>query len=383
MRIAFAVLLTLHGAVHLLGVVKGFNLAPVAGLAIPISRLEALVWLTAAVLLGAAAGALFLVPRWFWLAGAAGLVASQVAIVLSWADARFGTIPNVILLLAVVHAAFASGPFGLRAEYERRVAEAVARVASAAPLPLVGEADLAALPAPVQRYLRYTGVVGRPLPRGFRARLSGRIRGSATAPWMPFAAEQLNTYDPPRRYFWMEAARAGVPVDGLHVYDDASATMRVRLLSLVPVVDLGGPELMRTETVTVLNDISIFAPARLLDPAIRWRDLDARTVEATYTNGTHTVHAVLAFDDDGALADFWSDDRPALAGDGKTMVPQRWSTPVGDYRPFGGNRLATRGEGRYAPESGAYTYLEIEVHEVTTELVPRHAKNALPNPRSE
>jgi len=59
-----------------------------------------------------------------------------------------------------------------------------------------------------------------------------------------------------------------------------------------------------------------------------------------------------------------------LAEDGKTMVPQRWSTPVGDYRPFGRHRIATRGEGRYAPTTGEYAYLEVEVHEVSTDLVP-------------
>jgi hypothetical protein len=79
---------------------------------------------------------------------------------------------------------------------------------------------------------------------------------------------------------------------------------------------------------------------------------------------------VLVFDDSGALVNFRSDDRPALAEDGKTMLPQRWSTPIRDYRTFGPYRLATRGEGRYAPTSGEYAYIEIEVNEVSTEIVP-------------
>jgi hypothetical protein len=187
---------------------------------------------------------------------------------------------------------------------------------------------------------------------------------------MPFVAEQHNLYDPPRRYFWMEATRGGLPLDGLHAYGEADASMRIRLLSLVPAVDLGGPEVMRTETVTVFNDMCIFAPGSLIDPSIRWRELDARSVEATYTNGPHTIRAVLVFDDAGALVDFWSDDRPALAEDGKTMLPERWSTPIRDYRTMGPYRLASRGEARYAAPSGEYAYIELEVHEVSTELVP-------------
>jgi len=143
----------------------------------------------------------------------------------------------------------------------------------------------------------------------------------------------------------------------------------------VPVVDLGGSDMMRTETVTIFNDMCIFAPGSLLDPSIRWREIDKRSVEATYTNGPHTICAVLVFDDSGALVNFRSDDRPALAEDGKTMLPQRWSTPIRDYRTFGPYRLATRAEGRYAPTSGEYAYIEIEVREVSTEIVPGKGGN--------
>lgn len=370
MLIAFSLLLAVHALIHVMGFVKAFELAPLTQLKLPISRPMGVLWLAAAVLLVAAVALLFAAPRWFWLVGLVGLVASQTAIIASWGDARFGTIANVVLLAAVIYGAFAWGPFGLRAEFARLVRDGLTRTGSAARPQNITEADLAALPPLVQRYLRFAGVVGTPWVQGFRARMTGRIRGSATAPWMPFVAEQHNFYDPPRRYFWMEATRAGLPVDGLHAYGEADAGMRVRLLSVFPVVDLGGPEMMRTETVTILNDLSIFAPGRLLDPAIRWRELDARSVEATYTNGPHTVRAVLVFDDSGALVDFRSDDRPALAEDGKTLLPQRWSTPIREYRAMGPYRLATRGEGRYAAPDGEYAYLELELHEVSTELGP-------------
>lgn len=371
MRIAFAALIALHALIHLMGFSKSFGLASLAQLKIPISRPMGVLWLAASALILAAVVLLFAAPRWFWLVGLLGLMASQIAIIVSWGDARFGTIANVVLLAAAVFGAFAWGPFGLRAEYERLVHDGTSHMASSARSPNITEADLAALPPLVQRYLRFAGVVGTPKVQGFRARMTGRIRGSATAPWMPFTAEQYNFYDPPRRYFWMEATRGGLPVDGLHAYGEAEASMRIRLLSLVPVVDLGGPEMTRTETVTVLNDMSIFAPGRLLDPAIRWREVDARSVEATYTNGPHTVRAVLVFDDTGALVDFWSDDRPALSEDGKTTLPQRWSTPIRNYRELGPYKLATRGEGRYAAPEGEYAYIELEVHEVTTEVAPR------------
>lgn len=365
MKIAFAVVLAVHGLIHVMGFLKAFGTA-LPQLTLPISRPMGVLWLVAAVLLLFADATLFAAPRWFWLAGGLGLVASQLAIVGSWGDARFGTVANVVLLIGVVLAAFSWGPFGLRAEYERLVSEIGDQWGDKARP--ISEADLASLPAPVQRYLRFAGVVGKPRARAVHVRLIGRIRGAADEPWMSFVADQRSTFDPPRRYFWMDATRGGLPVDVLHAFGADGATMRVRLLSLIPMVDQSGPALTRAETVTLLNEMAIYAPSTLVSSSITWRAIDDRTAEATFSNGAHTIRGVLVVDGEGALVDFWSDDRPALAADGVTLVPQRWSTPLRDYRTQGAFRLATRGEGRYAPPSGDYAYLELDSIEVTSEL---------------
>jgi hypothetical protein len=66
------------------------------------------------------------------------------------------------------------------------------------------------------------------------------------------------------------------------------------------------------------------------------------------------------------MSNFWSDDRPALATDGVTLQPQRWSTPVGAYRSQGAYRLASHGEARYAAPTGEYAYAQFDGIEVTT-----------------
>jgi hypothetical protein len=339
MRVAITLVLTVHALIHLMGFCKAFGYAALPQLVLPISRPVGLLWLLATLLLLAAAVTLWVVPRAFWVLGALGLVVSQAVIFASWGDARWGTLANAAVLAAVVYAAFAWGPWGLGADYSRRCARALGG-AGGQPGSVITEADLAPLPMPVQRYLRYAGVVGQPRVLAFQVRMTGRIRSAANAPWMPFTAEQTSVIHPPQRYFFMQATRAGLPIDGLHAYAEDGASMHIKLLSVFPLVDLKGPVLTRTETVTVLNDMAIMAPAALIDPAIRWREIDERQVEASFTNGSNEVRAVLVFDTTtGALVDFWSDDRPALAADGVTLQPQRWSTPVGGYRQQGGFRL--------------------------------------------
>jgi len=175
---------------------------------------------------------------------------------------------------------------------------------------------------------------------------------------------QHNFPGEPARFFLMDARMRGLPVDVFHAFRGRSATMRVRLLSLVPIVDASGPELDRAETVTLFNDLCLLAPGALIDPAIRWEPVDERSVRAHYTLGSVTIGAVLMFNEAGELVDFVSDDRFAVSSDGRTFTRQRWSTPMRDYRRMGAQRVGTRGEGRWHPPGGEFTYLELELLEL-------------------
>jgi hypothetical protein len=120
------------------------------------------------------------------------------------------------------------------------------------------------------------------------------------------------------------------------------------------------------ETVTVLNEAVIFAPAVLVDLPLAWTATDPRRVQVSWTIGTQTATAVLVFDPAGDLIDFISDDRRRADNGGGTFAPVRWSTPVGAYRTFGDRRLPGIGHGRWhtGGPRGAYTYIELAVQDV-------------------
>jgi hypothetical protein len=83
-------------------------------LAQPVSPSLSVLWLIAALLLLAAAGLLFVWPRWWWVIGACTIVVSLVAIVPSWTDAKFGALTNLIALVGVIFGFLAQGPTSLR-----------------------------------------------------------------------------------------------------------------------------------------------------------------------------------------------------------------------------------------------------------------------------
>lgn len=255
----------------------------------------------------------------------------------------------------------------LGADYTRRRAEMLG--AAAAPPPLLTEALMAPLPAPVQRYLHACGWVGRPLPCSVQVDFDATMFSQPGAAGMRGPAVQLDRFDLPRRLFFMRTRMAGLPVAVLHDYAVTQASMRVRLASLFDVVKLQGETLARTETVTLLNDLCFFAPAWLVDSRMAWAPFDVHRCGVTFTQGLHCVRATLEFNDAGELVDFHSDDRGALQKDG-TLRLLRWSTPMRDYREFDGRRVATRGDAVYAYPEGDFAYGRFELRQIRFDVAP-------------
>jgi hypothetical protein len=181
---------------------------------------------------------------------------------------------------------------------------------------------------------------------------------------MPFTGEQVNTYGPrPQRIFLMDATRSGLPVTVLHVFAGTTATMRVKLLSLIRVVDASGPQMDRGETVTVFNDLLVMAPGAIAAAPATWEAIDDLHVRGSFTDGGQTVSATLTFNADQDLVDFVSDDRAAASADGKTFTRQRWSTPLAGHQDTDGHRVLTSGEAVWHPHhpEPPFTYLEFHL----------------------
>lgn len=368
MRMVFAGILFMHGMLHLMGFAKAYGWAELPQLTQPISRAFGLLWLVAALATLVSAALVVFAPQVFFVAGIVAIVLSQAAIVSSWQDAKYGTLANVVVLLAVALGFATYGPGSLWSGYHEAVktTEARAKIEGAANGGVITEADLFALPSSVQRYLRVTGTVGKARVRTFEAVWRGRIRGGTSEPWMPFVAEQVNTTGPrSSRMFFMSGTMKHLPVSVFHRFIGEDATFRVRLLSAFTVVDAKGPEMNHSETVTLFNDACLLAPSALLDPQVLWEpETEARRARAHYTRGAETITADLSFDEAGDLVDFVSDDRSAASADGRIFTRTRWSTPVSEPRTFEGRRVPTHGEARWEAPDAAFTYIEMDLESV-------------------
>jgi len=210
------------------------------------------------------------------------------------------------------------------------------------PLPpdgCVSDADLAHLPPPVARYLRRAEVVGRARVHNFVVEMDATLNRGPDEPALETPVLQTSFVDDPVRLFLLRTRMKGLPVSGLHAYTEEGARMRIRLLGVWNIVDESGSAFTRAETVTLLNDFCVFAPATLIDARFSWTAIDDASALVTFTNGGHRVSATLFFDTHGDLVDFASDDRHVLPTDG-----DRWTTPLRGHRDFGGARLPSEGD---------------------------------------
>lgn len=231
---------------------------------------------------------------------------------------------------------------------------------SVVPPEVITEESIAHLPEPVQRYIRYTGALGKPVVRNMMITFTGQIRGAETSPWMEFTTEQYNFQELSWRLFFMKAKMKGLPVAGYHCFKSGTASMDIRLLSLVRVQYQDGEKMGIAETVTFFNDMCCMAPGSLVDERIEWIESAGNVVKAAFTNNGIRITATLFFNEKGELTNFLSNDRYALEEGGKlSRIP--WMTPLFDYREISGMRLASRAELIYQYPTGDFCYGRFEV----------------------
>jgi hypothetical protein len=124
---------------------------------------------------------------------------------------------------------------------------------------VITDTHLAGLPEVMRRYLRYAGVVGKESIRTIRLKQRGFMRQRPGQKWMPLVAEQYFTTNPPS-FLWHCKMRP-FPLFWISVTDRFFAghgSMRIKLLSCIPLGNERGPNMDQGELQRYLAEISWF-----------------------------------------------------------------------------------------------------------------------------
>src|SRR5207237_5369769 len=112
-------------------------------------------------------------------------------------------------------------------------------------------------------------------------------------------------------------------------YAGGHALLEARLLGLVPVLHASGQKVAEGEAMRYLAELPWVPHALLVNDELRFRELDARTVEVATQVGATRVAVQLAFDASGDLDEVFAEARPRAVG--KEFVPPPWGGRFGDY----------------------------------------------------
>jgi hypothetical protein len=237
-------------------------------------------------------------------------------------------------------------------------------LAGATPPPggVVTEELLEELPEPARRFLRYAGVIGRPLVGTVRLTQTGQIQVAAGQPWFPLRAEQHFSVQPPG-FVW----QAVVPAETLPLlrakdtFLDGSGRMLITAAGLVPIVDSTGPELDQGEMLRFLSEMMWF-PTAFLGANVSFESRDDDSTRVSLTHGGRTATGTIFVDADGKVTKFEA-DRYHPGDSGKPSL-QRWSTPVDEYGEFNGLRIPVRVRAVWHLPTGDLEYIRITITEL-------------------
>jgi hypothetical protein len=256
-----------------------------------------------------------------------------VAVLLAWADARFQA-------------------DGDAAE------EALLASVSPLPTPVVTPEDLAALPAPVRRWLDAAGVIGKPRARVVRLRQRGLMRTAPDQTPMPTDAHQLFTVEPPG-FVWRARVtmKRVVPIAGRDEYRDGRGHMRIAVASLVPVVDAAGAEIDQGTLLRYLGEM-VWFPSAALAPYLRWEAVDDTSARATMTFAGVSATATFAFDAEGRFLRLTA-QRYMDGPDGAVL--RDWVVTASHWGEMDGVRVPVQGAVTWRLPAGDFEYYRWQI----------------------
>ncbi|MDK2910056.1 MAG: hypothetical protein PWR20_1623 [Bacteroidales bacterium] len=358
MKTVLLVVVFVHGLIHLLGFLKGWGISEIKELTLPISKTWGLLWLTA-LLLFLAFGILYFVENEYaWVIGLLAVVVSQVLIIAFWKDARFGTIPNIVILCISI---FLYGQHQFKSMVKEEISGLVSSI-NPSDSAVVSESDIQDLPEPVRRWLHHSGILGKPhIYLGKVVQRAEMKMKPEQQNWLPATAVQYTALYPPA-FIWVVDVKmkSWLHFSGRDKFEKGKGQMLIKVNSLIPVVNEKGNKLDEGTLQRYLGEI-VWFPSLALSPYIAWEPLDENSAKATMTYNGTSGSGVFYFNSDGDFLKF-----SALRYKENTPEARRyeWVIQAEEYMWFEGIRVPSRLTATWKLEAGDWNWLKLQIVDI-------------------
>ncbi|WP_211171183.1 DUF6544 family protein [Bacillus sp. DNRA2] len=299
MRLFIFIVIILHGLIHFMGFVKAFNLFEITDLTLAISKPTGVFWLICALLFLISGILVLLRKAWVWMPASIVSIASQILILIVWNDAKFGTIPNVIILIFALFT-YASWKFNSQIDQEIDV---ILSHHDSTLTQIVTEQILEDLPFPVQKWLKSINVVGKESIKIAYFSQKGKMKlKPSQKDWFPSTVEQYVTTEKPG-FIWKVHMNMSslIHVVGRDKFHEGKAAMTIKVGSLFPVVNMFDDDKTNQSTLQRYLMELPWYPTAALNSYITWEEIDDKSAKATMTYKGVTGSATFHFDERGQL----------------------------------------------------------------------------------
>ena len=361
MKIAYLILVVLHGLIHLMGVVKGFGLKEIKELTLPISTSMAMLWLSTSLVLLTYVAMLAVDHRYAWAVGFFGALLSQVLVFMFWTDAKFGTVPNLVIIVVSL---FQFGQFQFNRMVQSELESLKGRVLTQQ-LPVISKQDVEALPTPVSNWLMRTGIVGQPMIARATLKQQAEMKMQPDQKdWMEATAHQYSDLVHPAFHWTVDAQMNGLlGFSGRDRFINGEGEMLIKLNGLIPIVDEHGSKLTEGSAQRFLGEL-VWFPSFALSPYIHWTPVDESSAQATLNYKDVQVSGTFRFNESGDFSQF---STMRYKGNSEEDVRYEWVLDVLEHSEFNGVRIPSYMTATWKLPEGDWVWLRLRITELTFE----------------
>jgi hypothetical protein len=364
-RIIFSMALLVHGLIHLKGflkawgfpIAKNFNVTALITLSVNESKTIGLLWLLCCIGLITSCIIFVLKKDWWWIVGAISLLLSQSLIILFWHDARYGTIINVMISLAVLISYHQQRFHALiKKETSALLASQINTTVST-----VLPESIERLPSIVQKWLIKSGVIGMEKVHTVHLKQKGMMRKKPEGKWLPMEAEQCITADLPGFIWNGTMGNSFITINGRDKYMNGKGNMLIKLMSTIPIDNSSGEEMDQGAMMRFLAEIE-WLPSAALNNYIQWTHINDTSALGTMANGNRTVSGIFYFDSEGDIVGF--EGKRYGNFDGHFSL-ETWYIKILEHKEFNGVRIGNKCEVTWKLKQGDFTWLQLEITDIS------------------
>jgi hypothetical protein len=355
MKVLFLAIVLLHGLIHIAGFIKGWGIKEIKELTLPVSRTMGILWLITAIVTFVYAFTYYMNSRYSWVIGFLVVLLSQTLIIIFWKDAKFGTIPNLLILFVSVMS-FSAYKFEQQIKQETN---AILSKTNFSTGKIISETDIQNLPDPVKIWLSHSGVIGKPFISSGKVVQKAEMKlKPEQKEWMSATAIQYTTIDNPA-FIWTVDLKMNpmLAFRGRDKFENGKGEMLIKLNSLVNVVDEEGSKLDEGTLQRYLGEM-VWFPSLAFSPYITWEQIDETSAIATMdymgTKGSGTFYF-------NSAGDFYKFSAMRFKDNEKMSQKYEWVLLVDDYKVFEGIKIPAKMTATWKLDDGDWTWLKMEI----------------------